>query len=140
MQIVLKDSRHYILRFDKGEEIVAGLLEFAELNEVKAAAFNGIGAANYAELGFFDLEKKTYEKQVFAEEVEIISLIGNLAVLAGRPVLHVHGSFGRRDFSVVGGHVIGLRVSVTCEILLTLLDGRLERRPDSGLNLNLLYV
>jgi predicted DNA-binding protein with PD1-like motif len=138
MEVILRDNRRYILRIDKGEEVFSSLLEFADRQNVLAAAFQGIGACGEVEMGDFDLKTKTYNKHTIKENLEIISLIGNIAVLDNKPALHAHGSFGRPDLSVLGGHVFKVVVSVTCEIFLIKLDGDLQRNPDKDSNLNLL--
>jgi len=138
MKVILKDNQRYIIRIDKGEEVFASLLEFAKQYDIGAAAFSGIGACGELEIGVYDPATKSYAKQTIAEQLEIISLIGNIALSAGRPALHVHGSFSRNDLSMLGGHVFKAAVSATCEIFLTKLDGEMTRRLDSDLNLNLL--
>lgn len=138
MKITLQDERRYILRFDKGEEVMAGILDFAKQQQIYAASFNGIGATNTIELGFFNEFLKDYRHKQFLHEFEIISLIGNIGAKDGQPVVHAHGSFGNSDFEVVGGHVFRIDVSITCEIFLIKLDGQLNREQNKDLNLNLL--
>jgi len=138
MKMILQDNRRYILRFDKGEEVFAGLAEFAAKNQIQAAVFWGIGTVSEAELGFYNSFLKQYRSKPMLENFEIISLIGNISMLDGKPSLHAHGSFGRTDFSVIGGHVFKLVTLATCEIFLIKLDGTLERKNNPELNLNLM--
>jgi hypothetical protein len=79
MKTILKDGRRYILRFDKGEEVFAKLLEFAATENISAASFNAIGACSEVELGYFNINLKDYRKKPFYEEMEMVSLIGNIA-------------------------------------------------------------
>jgi len=100
--------------------------------------FFGIGACSSIDLAFYNPHIKDYRKKPFAEDFEIINLTGNGGLMDGAPVLHAHGSFGRNDFSIIGGHVTKIVVSVTCEIFLTKLEGTIERKQDADLHLNML--
>jgi len=138
MKIILQDNRRYILRFDKDEEVVADLQKFLGEQAVGPCAFFGVGACAEAELGYFNRHLKDYRKKLFVEDMEIISFMGNGSLAEGKPVIHAHGSFGRNDFSIIGGHIFKLTVSVTCEIFLIKLEGSMERKLNSDFNLNLL--
>jgi uncharacterized protein len=138
MNVILQDNRRYVLRFDKGEDVFTGLSAFADAHHVSAAAFQGIGACSEAEIGDFDVATKSYRKHPVKENLEIVSLIGNISMLEGKPAIHMHGSLSRADLSVVGGHIFKLVVSITCEIFLIKLEGGLKREMDSDLGLNLL--
>ena len=105
---------------------------------VSACAFFGIGACSGFELGYFNEHLKDYRKKPFMQNMEIISFSGNGGLVDGKNVVHTHGSFGSNDFSVIGGHVFKLTVSVTCEIFLIQMDGALERKNNPDFNLNLL--
>lgn len=138
MNISLQDNRRFVLRFDKGEEVIQGLIQFLQRQEIRACAFWGIGSAYEIELGYFNEHLKSYRKKPFYEELEIISLIGNGATLDGQFVIHAHGTFGRNDFSQIGGHVFKLVALATCEVFLIKLEGTLERKNNPDFNLQLL--
>ncbi len=138
MKTSLQNNGQFVLRFDKGEEVVDALKKFMNAENIQACAFSGVGSAYEIELGFFNEHLKTYRRKPFYEELEIISLIGNGAISGEEPAIHLHGSFGRNDFSVIGGHVFKLVTLATCEIFLTKLDGKLERKQNEDFNLNLL--
>lgn len=138
MKIILQDNSNFVLRFDRGEEAFSALMDFLSANKIYAATFSGIGACGELEVGDFDFDKKLYRKHTIAENLEILSLNGNAAISAGKPVLHVHGSFARADLTTLGGHVFKIVVSGTCEIFLTKLSGDMKRELNSDLNLNLL--
>lgn len=138
MKTILQDSRRYMLRFDKDEEVLEGLQKFMTEQAISACVFFGIGACSSVELGYFNEHLKDYRKKPFAQNLEIVSFSGNGGLLDGSTVLHAHGSFGGTDFSIIGGHVFKLVVSVTCEIFLIKLDGALERKLNPDFNLNLL--
>lgn len=138
MKTILKDNRRYILRFDKGEEVLAKLAEFMQTEQVGACSFSGLGAITDLEMGYYNTHVKDYRKKVFLEDFEIVSLNGNGSIVEGKPFIHAHGMFGRNDFTTVGGHVFKLVVSVTCEIFLIKLDGIMQRKNVEEFNLKLL--
>ena len=137
MKVIFEDSKKILLRLDTGEEIIKSLIEFFGGKEV-SASFTALGAVAWAELAFYDRTLKQYTKRRAEEDMEILNVTGNIAWLSNQPVVHAHGTFGRKDFSVIGGHVISAEVSATCEIHLRLLPRRIEREPDKEKNLNLL--
>lgn len=138
MKLILQDQRRYVLRFDKGEEVMEGVAKFMKEQGIKACSFSGIGACENPELAFYNSHVKEYRRKPFLEEVEILSLTGNGSLKDGEPTLHVHGIFGKNDFSTIGGHVFKIPVSVTCEIFLIKLDGEIRRENNPEFNLNLL--
>ena len=138
MKIILKDNRHYVVRFDKGEEVVAGLQDFMVKEQVKGCAFYGIGTCTEVGLAFYNKNLKNYREKPYLEDLEIISFQGNGSWLDGKPIVHAHGMFGRTDFTVLGGHVFKIITSATCEIFAIVLDGELKRGKNEEFNLNLL--
>ena len=137
MKIVTDEPEKILLRLDPGEEIVGELVKFFALRKIGGAEFTALGAVAWVELAFYDRKLKDYAKQRVEGDLEILNLTGNVSWLAGSPIVHAHGTFGRSDFSVIGGHVAAAAVSATCEIDLRLFKGEIkrERNEDSGLNL-----
>lgn len=137
MKVVLQDNSNFILRFDKSEDVIVGLEKFMADENIEAFTFSAIGAAGEVEIGFYSIGRQ-YIKHNFAEDLEVTSLLGNGGELNGKPVIHAHGTFGKSDLSVIGGHVLKLIVSVTCEVSVLVLKGHLDRANNSEFNLNLL--
>lgn len=137
MQELLKDGGTYFLRFDRGDEVLSGVISFAEARSVEAGTFSGIGAASRVVISYYDLEIKQYS-DIMLEEVEIASLTGNIGILNGKRVVHAHGVFSGRDCAARAGHVKEIVVSGTCEVRLETLLGKLERKPDPETGLNLM--
>ncbi len=137
MKLILQDQNRCVLRLDKDEDVMAALPAFMGEQGIAACSIEGIGSASQVEMGFFNVHTKEYHKRNFLDYFEIISLNGTGAVQGGKPTVHLHGMFGRSDFDTVGGHVFKLVVAATAEIVLTRLEGQLERKnnPDVGLNL-----
>jgi predicted DNA-binding protein with PD1-like motif len=138
MKILLTEASMIQIRFDTGEDVLALLTNFCQENAITAASFSGLGAAGEVILAYYNLEAKHYEDHTLNEDVEILNLTGNAAVMDGKHIMHCHGVFGRKDTSTVGGHVKKLIVSATCEILLIKLAGTLTRAYDETTGLNLL--
>jgi predicted DNA-binding protein with PD1-like motif len=138
MKLILQDQRRYIIRFDKGEEVLDGIGKFIKEQAITACVFQAIGACENPELGFYNPHIKDYRKKPFLDELEILSLNGNGAIINGEPILHAHGIFGKNDFTTIGGHVFKVPVSVTCEVFLIKLDGEIKREQNTEFNLSLL--
>lgn len=121
----------YFVVLDRGEELLEALTRFATETSTRAASLQGIGAVDRLTLGFYDLAAQSYERRSFEETMEVANLSGNIAVVDGGPYPHVHGVFGRRDFSTVSGHVFEAVVAVTLELtVLTAPDAMVRRAVD----------
>ena len=83
-------EKTFALAFEPGDEVVAELTNFANENHLDAASFTAIGAFSNATLGYFDVEKKEYKKIPADEQVEVLSLVGDVAPFEGEPKLHAH--------------------------------------------------
>jgi predicted DNA-binding protein with PD1-like motif len=138
MQVAAAHENQYVLSLARGEELFETLLRWCSEKNLTGATLTGLGAADTLELAYYHLPTKTYERHRIDEEVEILSLTGNLALLKGERVLHIHGVFGKRDLSTLGGHLFSLQVSGACEIHLTPLPEPLNRAADKITGLNLL--
>jgi uncharacterized protein len=130
-------QRTFALVFDVGDEAMAGLKQFAEQHHLGAAQVTGIGAFKDVILGYFNWEKKEYQKIPVNEQVEVLSLIGDVAQEKGKPKVHVHIVVGRSDGSTRGGHLMEGRVRPTLEVILIESPAHLRKEHDeqSGLAL-----
>jgi predicted DNA-binding protein with PD1-like motif len=127
----------WALVFDKGDEPMAELERFAREHELTAASFTGIGAFEEVVLGYFDRERKEYEEIPVREQVEVLSLAGDVAVAEGEPKVHAHVVVGKRDGTAYGGHLLRGRVWPTLEVVLTESPAELRKShdPETGLAL-----
>jgi predicted DNA-binding protein with PD1-like motif len=131
-------SRTFAVIFDTGDEVASGLAEFARANNLSAAQFTAIGAFRDVTLGYFNWEKKDYKRIPLHEQVEVLSLLGDVALdEQGGPKVHAHVVLGRSDGSACGGHLLEAHVRPTLEVILTESPAHLHRRhdPESGLAL-----
>lgn len=126
-----------ILIFDTGDEVVSTLTTFAKDHHIGAAHFTAIGAFSDAGLGYFDLKKKDYLKNQVNEQVEVISLVGDIALDKGQPKVHAHVVCGKKNGAAMGGHLLEAHVRPTLELVLEPSGGQLKRifDPESGLAL-----
>lgn len=128
----------YILVFETGDELAAGLLQFAQDQQLSGASFKAIGALSSVRLGWLNWESKQYEPSVtLDEQVELVSLIGDIALLDGRPVVHAHAVVATRVGAARGGHLLSARVRPTCELALTVSPVPLQKihDPEAGIAL-----
>jgi uncharacterized protein len=128
-------QKTYVLIFDVGDEAMEGLRAFAKEHGLTAAQFTGIGAFSDVTLGYFDWVRKDYEAIRLNEQVEVVTLAGDVALKDREPEVHAHVSVGRRDGSAYGGHLLEGHVRPTLEVILVESPRYLQKRVDevSGL-------
>jgi hypothetical protein len=127
----------YAVVLDTGDEVIGELGEFVREHEIEAASLTAIGAFSRAVLGYFQWESKQYKKIPVDEQVEVLSLLGDVALGDQGPTLHLHAVLGKADGSVVGGHLIEAHVRPTLEVILIQPPSYLRKRkdPETGLAL-----
>ena len=131
-------NRTFAVIMESGDEAMSCLQTFVEKERISAAQFTAIGALSDAKLNYFDWEQKKYLPIPVNEQVEVASLIGDVALSPeGKPALHVHVVLGRRDGSAVAGHLQKGYVRPTLEIIVTESPAHLckVKDADSGLAL-----
>jgi predicted DNA-binding protein with PD1-like motif len=133
-------QKTFALVFNTGDPVVSGLKAFAEEEHLAASHFTAIGAFKDVTLGYFDREKKDYIRIPIHEQVEVLSLVGDISISEGKPNIHAHAVLGRRDGSTCGGHLIEAEVRPTLEVILTESPAHLERRFDKQAGLALISL
>ena len=131
-------QRTFAVVMETGDEAMACLRAFIEKEHVSSAQLTAIGALREAKLNYFDWEKKAYQPIPVREQVEVASLIGDVALAPdGKPALHVHAVLGRRDGTALAGHLAEAHVRPTLEVILTEPPAHLQKAldPESGLAL-----
>jgi predicted DNA-binding protein with PD1-like motif len=131
-------ERTWAVVFETGEEAMAGLREFARGANLAGSHFTAIGAFSDVMLGFFDPDAKRYVTNPIQEQVEVLSLLGNVAQHQGRPKVHAHVVVGRRDGTAHGGHLLEAHVRPTLEVIVVESPKHLERASDEATGLALL--
>lgn len=128
----------YVVVFDAGDELLQAFNEFVCEHHCSASSFKAIGALSSVKLGWYNPETKQYDTAVELEEqLELLSLIGDVGQMNGKPIVHSHAVIGRRNGSTVGGHLMSAIVSPTCELFLVEYPKGLVKEPDDRFNLNL---
>jgi predicted DNA-binding protein with PD1-like motif len=132
-----KDEQTFALIFDKGDEVIAELTAFARERKISAAHFTGIGAFREVTLAYFNRAGKQYRRIPVREQVEVLSLLGDIALDGEEPKVHAHVVIGKADGTAHGGHLMDAVVWPTLELILTESPRHLRRRsdPESGLAL-----
>jgi predicted DNA-binding protein with PD1-like motif len=133
-------ERTIALVFDKGDEVISTLERFAKEHDLTASRFSAIGALEGAVLGYFDWERKDYDRVPVQEQVEVLSLNGDIALDGEQPKVHAHTVLGRRDGSTVGGHLLEATVRPTLEVVLVESPGYLRKKCDRETGLALIDI
>jgi len=132
-----KPERTFALILDSGDEVVSCLERFATEHRLTASRLTAIGALRDVTLGYFDWERKEHHPRRYAEQLEVLSLIGDIAMDGDKPKVHAHVVVGRGDCTTLGGHLLRATVRPTLEVLVTDSPAHLCRAydPQSGLAL-----
>jgi uncharacterized protein len=130
----------YVLRLESGDDILQSLRQFATAKRLNASLLEGIGSLNKVKLGHYDFKTKKYRYETFEDDLEILNLSGNIARMNREPLPHVHVTLGRRDFSVIGGHLDEGSAANMVEIGVWKLPGKLLKANDVEIGLNVLQL
>ena len=131
-------QRTYAVILETGDEVMACLKRFIADERISAAQLTAIGALSDAVLLYFDWDKKDYLRIPVEDQVEVASLIGDVAEdPSGQPALHVHLVVGKRDGTAMAGHLGEAHVRPTLEVIVTESPAHLRKKkdPESGLAL-----
>jgi len=120
------------------DEVVQCLTKFASEQKVTAAHFTGIGAFSSVVLGYFDWKRKDYNRIPIDEQVEVVSLVGDIALSKEKPMVHAHVVVGKADGTAHGGHLLEGRVRPTLEVVLVESPAHLRRSHDAASGLALI--
>tara|TARA_B100000941_G_scaffold290633_1_gene273915 strand:+ start:1039 stop:1464 length:426 start_codon:yes stop_codon:yes gene_type:complete len=131
------DNNCYYVSLDPGEEINNTFENIALKESIKTAWINGIGAIRDVEMGYYDIESKTYIRQIFKEDFELTSLIGNISIKDEKLYSHTHITFSDKDFNVYGGHMFKGTISAAGEFIMIKGDGKINRKFNSDIGLGL---
>jgi len=136
-----KTNNGYIIRLFQGEKILESLTAFCVDHSIESGRLEGIGAVSSATIGYYDLEQKQYHFTTYDDVIyELVSMTGNVALVDGKPFLHVHAAIAGQDLKVLGGHVQEMTVGVTVEVFLTPNDGNVVRELDKEIGLKLMSL
>ena len=130
----------FVLRLESGDDILQSIRQFATAKRLSASLLEGIGSLSKVKLGHYDFKTKKYSYETFEDDLEILNLSGNIASMSRQPLPHVHVTLGRRDFSVIGGHMDEGSSANMVEVGIWKLPGRLVKARDDQIGLNVLQL
>ena len=134
-------NRVIIVKLEPEEDLIDSLKQIVKEYQIKSGLINCIGALKQFTIGYFDLEKKEYDMKTFDENVELVSCIGNVSHKEGEPLIHVHAILGRRDYSLLGGHLGQPSIiSITGEVYIYESNIKLLRENNRRFDLSLLKI
>lgn len=126
-----------VARIDRGEEILAAVREIAGAEHIQLASVSALGATNDFTVGVYNVDEKQYHASDFKGNFEIVSLTGTINTMDGEFYTHLHMSAGDEKGQVFGGHLNRAVVSAVCEMVITVIDGVVDRRFSEEIGLNL---
>lgn len=132
-----KFGNKYIVRIDRGEEVVESLKKFCKENSIKLGSITAIGASNKITIGLFDTKTKKYHSKEFTGDYELAPVIGNITTKDGEVYLHLHANISDSEHKSFGGHLNSAVISGTFEAIIDVIDGEVERKFNDQLGLNL---
>ena len=132
-----KFANTIVARIDKGEEILESIKEIALKENIKLANINALGATNDFTVGVYNIDEKKYYSNNFQGNFEIVSLTGTINTMNNEFYTHIHMSAGNDSGEVFGGHLNRAVVSATCEMIINIIDGKVDRFYDEETGLNL---
>jgi uncharacterized protein len=140
-KLVDDTPKTFVLVFETDDELARGLTQFAIEQKLASASFKAIGALSSVKLGWLNWETKQYEPAVsLREQVELLSLIGDVALKDGQPQVHAHAVIGKRDGTAHGGHLLEAHVRPTCEVVLTESPAHLRKEFDPAAGIALIKL
>ena len=131
-------QRDFAVIFHPGDEFFAGLTQFAEEYHVESAHLTAVGGLHDARLAWYDESKKAYRVIPVDQQAEVDSLVGDIALLNGKPSVHMHCVVSMEDGTTRGGHVLGGHVSPLLEVWVTVDSTPLLKKHDEKTGLNLM--
>ncbi len=126
-----------LVRIDRNEEIIEQIRRLAEREEVRLASVQALGAVDDFTVGVFNTRDKTYASNRFQGAFDIVSLTGTISTMDGEFYCHLHMSAGDSTGAVFGGHLNYANVSATCEMVITVIPGKADRKFSEEIGLNL---
>ena len=139
-KLISKRPKTFVLAFETGDEVIQGLNTFACEQQLSASQFTAIGAFSKAVVGFFELSRREYKRISISRQVEVLSLLGNIALANDKPQLHAHVVLGKSDGSTSGGHLLEGHVRPTLEVILLESPKHLHRVRDPVTGLMLIHL
>jgi predicted DNA-binding protein with PD1-like motif len=127
-----------VVRIDKGEEILTVIRSLYQSHGIKLASISGIGAVSRANIGIFIQDTKEYRTKELTGSMEIVSMAGNISEMDGKCYIHCHITLTDENYQAWGGHLNEAVVGPTCEMVIDIIDGQVDRKFNETVGLNLI--
>lgn len=128
----------YLIRLELGEEVAETLEDFLAERKIHAGTAEGLGGVADAELGFYDLPTRTYQRKTIPGNLELVHYGGNITLAEGKPFIHAHAVVSGPDYRPFAGHFFKATVAITGEFVIRPADWKVNRRLDDTLGLKLM--
>ena len=122
---------------DPGDFINQSLTQVAIQNNLKSGWINGIGAIHNIELGFYNLDTKSYSRKYFTDDFELTSLIGNISIKENNPFIHSHITFSDKFYKLSAGHLFDAQISAAGEFIIFTSPNSIVRKMNNQIGLPL---
>ena len=139
-KLISESPKTHVLIFDTNDEVISTLTDFAGVQHLAGSHFSAIGAFRDVILGYFDWQKKDYNKIFIHDQVEVVSLLGDIALGDDGPKIHAHVVVSKADGTAHGGHLLEAHVRPTLELVLIESPRHLQRRYDPQSRLALIRL
>jgi predicted DNA-binding protein with PD1-like motif len=127
-----------VVRVDRGEEVIEAIKKVIASEHIALGTLSGIGAVNAATIGIFLQDTKQYCTTQLSGNMEIVNLSGNISQMEGKPYIHAHVTLTDEQYQAHGGHLNAAIVGATVELVITCIEGAIDRRFDNEVGLNLM--
>jgi predicted DNA-binding protein with PD1-like motif len=133
-------QKTYAVILESGEEAMEQLLAFAKSLNLSASQFSAIGAFSDTTVGFFDFSIKDYKKNRFNQQMEVVSLVGDITMYKNEYKVHGHVVLANEKGNAFGGHLVKGIVHPTLEIILNESPLYLKREMDEKSGIPLIKI
>ena len=140
MKYTNTQANAYIVRLEKGEEIVRTLTDFCREQKIENASIMGIGSIENPTLAHYKVDDKKYSEKVFTGVYEVTALLGNVMLSEGEPLIHPHITISDEHMQAFAGHLVKGTVSATLEVLITVYPSTISKTYDENIGLKLLDI
>lgn len=132
-----KVDNTYIVSVQDQSSIIDALTDFITNQKIEAGQITGIGAVNEVTLRYFTPSTKQYVDKTFHEQMEVTNISGNISVMDEKPLLHLHITLGRQDYTALAGHLLDAKIRGAGEFIFYPLNTKAVKNKDKKVGLNL---
>lgn len=137
MQFGKIDDKNFLIRFEKGDDLLPTLKTFCQQQNIKNATFTAIGSIENPTLAHYRSDSKKYTEKNIEGIFEVTSLLGNVGLMGDDLIIHPHATVSNDQMQLFGGHLVKATVSATLEMTLTILPSTFAKKHSEEIGLNL---